>query len=127
MRAKIRTLTYICFAATLFFVAGTAQSSTKKKTGPPPKYEIAGNITGMDAPHRARVVATSSGKPSRSATMTADGTFTLRTVSPGSYTVRPSHSLYSFSPSFHTVAVTNHDVTGLGFKAMKVPSRKGKR
>jgi hypothetical protein len=125
MHTAIRTLTCICLAATLFSVAGADKS--KKKTGPPPKYEIAGSITQMAPPHRARVVATSNNKPARSATMTADGTFTLRTVSPGSYTVRPSHSLYVFSPTFRTVSVTDHDITGLTFKAMEVPSRKGKK
>ena len=127
MHAAIRMFICICLAITLFAVAGIAQSSTKKKAGPPPKYEITGAVTGMAAPHRATVHATSYGKPRHTVTMTADGTFTLRALSPGTYTLRPTHSFYTFSPSFHTVAVTDHDVTGIMFKAMEVPSHKGKK
>jgi len=41
--------------------------------------------------------------------------------------VRPSHTYYSFSPSFRTVAVTDHDITGLAFNATMHPSKKKKK
>jgi hypothetical protein len=120
MNITIRTLLCISLAAALLPLIGADKAPTKA----PPKYIMSGAITDMGPTHRARVVATSSGKPDRSVTMAADGTFTLKNVLPGSYTLRPSHALYNFSPTFRTVAVTDHDMTVLPFKAMIVPSKK---
>jgi hypothetical protein len=122
MNITIRTLICIWLAAVLLPLSGANKAPTKA----PPRYIMSGTITDMGPTHRARVIATSSGKPDRSTTMAADGTFTLRNVLPGSYTLRPSHTLYIFSPTFRTVAVTDHDMTVLPFKAMLVPSKKKK-
>jgi hypothetical protein len=120
MNVTIRTLICIWLAAAFLPLTGANKVPAKA----PPKYIVSGTITDMGPTHRARVVATSSGKPDHSITMAADGTFTLKNVPPGSYTVRPSHALYNFSPTFRTVAVTDHDLTVLPFKAMLVPSKK---
>jgi hypothetical protein len=120
MNITIRTLICIWLAAAILPLIGADKAPTKA----PPKYVLSGSITGMGSTHRARIVATSSGKPDRSVTMAADGTFTLKNILPGSYSVRPSHALYSFSPSFRTVAVTDHDITVLPFNATVLPSKK---
>jgi hypothetical protein len=120
MNITIRTLTCIWLAAALLPLIGANKAPTKA----PPKYIVSGSISGMESTHRAKVALTSSGKPDRSVTMAADGTFTLRNVVPGSYSLRPSHAFYSFSPSFRTVGVTDHDITGLSFHATMHPSKK---
>jgi hypothetical protein len=120
MNITIRTLICICLAAALLPLIGADKAPTKA----PPKYVVSGTITGMGPTHRARVAFTSNGKSDRFVTTTADGTFTLKNVLPGSYSVRPSHALYSFSPTFRTVAVTDHDMTVLPFNATMHPSKK---
>ena len=122
MNITIRTLICIWLAAAFLPLIGANKAPTKA----PPKYVISGSFSGLESTHRAKVTLTSSGKPDRSITMAADGTFTLRNVLPGSYSVRPSHAFYSFSPSFRTVAVTDHDITGLSFNATMHPSKKKK-
>ena len=96
---------------------------------PPPKrppvkhYTVSGHISGLGT-RRASVKMTRYHTPARTATTHADGSFILRTVAPGTYTIQPSHSLFTFSPSFHTVAVTSHDVDGVHFTAHEKPTRR---
>jgi hypothetical protein len=116
MTFRIQLLTFACLAVTLF----AAPASQKA----PPRYTVSGRIAGMEAAHRARIVLSTANKPNRSATMLADGTYEVRNVPPGSYTVRPAHALYSFSPSFHTAAVTTHDVINIDFTARRLPPKK---
>jgi hypothetical protein len=120
MNIAIRTLVCVWLAAAILPLTGADKAPTKA----PPKYVLSGSITGMGPTHRAKVTLTSNGKPDRSTTMAADGTFTLKNVLPASYSVRPSHAFYSFSPTFRTVAVTDHDVTVLPFNATIHPSKK---
>jgi hypothetical protein len=120
MNITLRTL--ICICAALLPLSGANKAPAKA----PPKYVVSGSISGMESNHRAKVTLTSSGKPDRSVTMAADGTFTFRNVLPASYSVRPSHTYYSFSPTFRTVAVTDHDATVLPFNATMHPSKKKK-
>ena len=120
MNIAIRTLLCIWLTAAILPLIGADKAPPKA----PPKYVMSGTITGMGPTHRAKVTLTSNGKPDRSVTMAADGTYTLKNVLPGSYTVRPSHAFYNFSPTFRTVAVTDHDMTVLPFNAMVVPSKK---
>jgi len=115
MTATTRLLVPACILATLFAAFGAQKSSPKKPTAQP-RYTISGYIGGL-VPHRAMVKATAYGKPSHSASTRSDGTFTLQSVLPGTYSVRPSHASYSFAPTFHTVAVTNHDVHNIDFTA----------
>lgn len=122
MTATARLLIPACILATLFTAFG-AQKSSPKKPAAQPRYTISGYIGGL-VPHRAMVKATDPGKPSHSASTRSDGTFTLQSVLPGTYDIRPSHASYSFAPTFHTVAVTNHDVHNINFTAHAHPSKK---
>lgn len=96
---------------------------------PPPQkrpvrhYTVSGDISGLGT-HRALVKMTRSHGPGHSASTHEDGSFILRTVAPGTYTIRPSHASFNFSPSFRTVAVTSHDVDGVHFTAHEKPRRK---
>ncbi|MFB3777355.1 MAG: carboxypeptidase-like regulatory domain-containing protein [Bryobacteraceae bacterium] len=101
----------------------TLTAAQKKKVSPPPKYTISGTITGLGANHRARVVATSSNHPQRGAYTREDGSYTLQSVYAGSYSVRPTHAGYRFTPSFHTVAVTTADRVEINFVATPLPTK----
>jgi hypothetical protein len=121
MTAKIYALVCACLAAALLSLPYTEAATQKKTT---PKYDVSGHVAGLAAGHRARVVLSSRNKPDRTTTMLADGTWVLHNVPPGSYEVRPSHTLYRFSPSFHTVAVTSRDVIHINFTGWRLEPKK---
>ena len=110
----------VSFAALLTLPAAHGAS---KKTPPPPKYTISGHITDLASSHHARVAATANNKPARTATTQADGSYTLRNVAPGSYSIRPTRSGYTFSPSFRTIAVTTVDRVDIDFVAHPLPKK----
>ena len=110
----------ISFAALFALPAARGAS---KKTPPPPRYTISGHIAGLASSHHARVAATANNKPTRTATTQAEGSYTLRNVAPGSYSIRPTRSGYTFSPSFRTVAVTTADRVDIDFVAHPLPKK----
>lgn len=83
-------------------------------------YTVSGHISGLGT-HHALVRMTRPRVPGHTASTHEDGSFTLRTVAPGTYTIRPSHASFTFSPTFRTVAVTSHDVDGVHFTAHAKP------
>ncbi len=87
-----------------------------------PRYEVSGHIAGMAPNHRAVIRAT--GRAAHSATAHPDGTYMLRAMARGSYTIRPSHPGYRFTPIFRTVAITNHDIASVDFVAHPLPPRR---
>jgi len=109
-----------------FFVHGpvalAASQPKGKAKGPVQRFEIQGHIAGYQPGHV--VVVKASGKGQHSASTHSDGTFVLRSVLPGSYSVRPQSQHYHFSPTFHSVAVTTHDVQGVNFTAHAVEPKK---
>jgi hypothetical protein len=54
---------------------------------------------------------------SQSATADANGAYTITGVPPGTYTVTPSLSICTFTPTSQSVTVVNADVTGVDFAA----------
>lgn len=118
----LRNLSLLALAV-FFFLALSPASAAKPKAKPPVvRYEIHGQIDGLENNHRATVRMT--GRETRSATTRTDGTFTFKSVKPGSYTLRPQRAGRRFSPTFRTVAVRNHDVTGVSFTAHRLPPKK---
>lgn len=89
---------------------------------PPPvrRFDVTGHVSGL-GPHRITVHLTASHRPSRSAVTHEDGSFIFRDVLAGVYEARPRHTRFRFSPPFHTVAVTSHDVQGVNFIAHELP------
>lgn len=116
MNVAARLLISACAAAALFAAAGGPH--------PLPRFTIEGHVAGLGPAHHAVLDFSSPGKPHRRVTTHDDGTYILRNVVPGSYSVRPSHSGYRFSPSFRTVAVTSHDRTNIDFTAHPLPHRR---
>lgn len=94
------------------------------KNAPPAKFDITGHIAEISADYRANLKLSGSNKPTRTITTQADGSFAFRGIPPGSYTLRPSHAKFTFSPSFHTVAITNHDVPNVAFTAHMIAKKK---
>jgi hypothetical protein len=117
---RTQLLVAACVWMTFAAPPGAPQSPKKSAS---PLYTISGQITGMAPGRRATIVATSYGHPRHSATSRSDGGYTLRALVPSTYTIRPSHALYTFSPSFRTVAVTGHDVTDGDFVAHEKPKK----
>jgi len=89
---------------------------------PLPRHEITGRVSGLGVPHY--VVVRASGRQNHTTTTHADGVYILRGLRPGTYTVRPVDRRYRFSPTFHTVAITNHDVHEVDFVAHPLPPRR---
>ena len=121
----IRTLfhTPACLLLTAALTLG-ATAPKSEKNAPPAKYDITGHIAGISADYRAKLTLSGNHKPTRSITAQADGSYAFRGVAPGSYTLRPSHAKFTFSPSFHTVAITNHDVPNVTFTAHMIGAKK---
>ncbi len=85
-------------------------------------YTVQGQIDGLDSNHHATINMT--GKQKHHVATHDDGTFMINAVEPGSYTVRPVLAGYRFTPTFHTIAVRDHDHTGVAFTAHRVQATK---
>lgn len=122
MTLRTRLLLPGCILLALVNAPGAqAASSARPRPLPPPRHSISGDIRGLEAPHRATVVATGPHRTRRSTTTRADGTYIFRNLTPGTYTIRPSHPWHRFSPTFHTVGVSNHDAHSINFTAHERP------
>jgi hypothetical protein len=103
----------------LFVFLAVTLMAAQRPRPPVPRFEVSGHVAGMAPGHHALVRAT--GREPHSATARADGTYILRGLRPGSYTVRPSHPGYYFTPNYHSVGVTNHDLGDVNFVAHPRP------
>jgi hypothetical protein len=127
MTAKAKLLIVACVLVAFCAPCGGAQGpSARKKASAKSqaRYTISGRIDGIPTPRRATVVATGHNRPSHSITTHADGTFIFHNLLPGTYEIRPRHNSFLFSPSFHTVALTSHDVGNVHFTARERPRKR---
>jgi len=109
--------------AALLSAAAAAWAGAPAKK-PVPRHTLSGTITGLAPGHHAVVRANKhSSKETHTASTRADGTYTLRGLTPGSYTVRPSHPRYTFFPSFASVVVRDSDRVDINFRAKPLPPR----
>lgn len=79
---------------------------------PAPGLSISGRVTGTNNSPISGVTISATG--GYTATTDDNGNYTLSSLAPGTYTVTPSNSGYSFSPAQRTVNVTQ-DITGQDF------------
>lgn len=107
---------------TLTLAAPGVALAAKGKPAHVEKYAMRGHVSGLEHGHRVSIKLT--GKLSRSVSTREDGSFEVRNLPPGTYTVRPVNARYIFSPTFSTVAVTNHDKDVRDFKAMIKSSKR---
>ncbi|HEY6214888.1 MAG TPA: N,N-dimethylformamidase beta subunit family domain-containing protein [Vicinamibacterales bacterium] len=95
-------------------VAGIAFTAVKN-----PTWSISGSISPATAGSGATVALT--GGATTSTTADANGNFTFTGLSNGQYTVTPSKSGYTFSPSSAATTVQGANVTGISFTASAIP------
>jgi hypothetical protein len=115
------------FGAVLFTIlgistlvnVGCAGFSYSNATPPPATYGISGTI-GPSASGSA-VTVTLSGATSAKTTTDSSGNYSFSSLASGNYTVTPSKSQFSFSPSSQSKTITS-DVTGVNFTASQVGS-----
>ncbi len=79
-------------------------------------YSLSGTITLNGSGLSGVTVTAGSG----SATTSTSGAFTISGLAPGSYTVTPSRSGYTFSPASQSATITSSNVTGVNFTATAV-------
>lgn len=89
------------YAAGSFTVTGTV-------TSPTPTYSISGNAGTTGATLTAGSVSTTSD---------ASSNYTLSGLAAGTYTVTPSKTNCTFTPTSRSVTITSSNVTGIGFTA----------
>ncbi len=83
-------------------------------------YSISGTVSGAT---QQGVTITLSGPNSGTAVTASNGTYTFSgLVTSGTYTVTPSKSGYTFTPSNTAVSLSGADVTGQNFTATAVPT-----
>jgi len=105
-------------SAGLLLSAAMVLGAAGPKPKPPVKtFDVTGHLAQLSADFRGLVTLSGNRKPSRTITAQADGTFAFRKVPPGTYTVRPRHGKFTFSPAFHSVAITDHDRDHVDFTA----------
>lgn len=85
----------------------------------PVTYSIAGRVSDSANVPLAGVQVTDGA--SHSATTAADGSYTFSGLPPGSYTLTPTKSGYSFSPASRSVSLSG-DLTGQDFTATPLPA-----
>jgi len=86
-------------------------------TSEPPFYSISGTVSGAT---QSGVTMTLTGASSASTTTASDGTYSFAGLSAGSYTITPSKTGYTFSPTTRTPTISSADITGQDFTASAV-------
>ena len=80
-------------------------------------YSISGTVSGAVA---GGVKITLSGAGTGTTTTAANGSYTFGSLAPGSYTVTPTLSGYTFSPTSTAVTISSSNVTGTNFTSSAV-------
>lgn len=86
-------------------------------TGASSTYSLSGTVTGGGS-----ALLTLSGSSSATTTADGSGNYSFANLANGSYTVTPSKSGYSISPTNRTVTVSGANTTGVNFTATALPT-----
>jgi Carboxypeptidase regulatory-like domain/SdrD B-like domain len=95
--------------------SGLVNGKTTTTPPPPQTYSISGTISPVTGGSGATV--TLSGAASASATTDGSGNYTFSGLANGTYTVTPSHTGYTFTPSSQSATINGANVTGVNFTA----------
>jgi hypothetical protein len=95
--------------------AGIVGQSTQQAPPPPPTYSLSGTITPAAGGNGTMV--TLSGAASASSMANSSGAFSFLGLKNGTYTLTPSRTGYTFSPTSQNVTVNGATVTGVSFTA----------
>nr|WP_320132095.1 carboxypeptidase regulatory-like domain-containing protein [uncultured Holophaga sp.] len=98
--------------------AGSSSSTSQTSTGGSTTYTISGTVSGDVA---SGVTLSLSGADSASTTTGSTGTYTFSGLASGSYTLTPSLSGYTFSPSSTPVTLST-DTSGIDFTSTTTSS-----
>jgi hypothetical protein len=97
-------------------LASSGAHSVSVTYSAPVTYTISGNVSVAGA------TVTLSGTASATTTTDASGNYSLTALSNGSYTVTPTKSGYTFSPTSASATVNNANITGVNFTAAVIPT-----
>ena len=100
----------------VFLAAACSHStSTNPPPSPPQTFTLSGTLTPASAGAGATVALSGAG----SATTTADssGSYSFGGLAPGTYTITPSKSGFTFNPASQSLTVSGSNVTGVTFTA----------
>jgi hypothetical protein len=114
-------------ASNVHNVAFTAQRKTAGGGGTTQtqvRHLMNGHVYGLQPGHHATIHA--SGPTTRTATTLSDGTWEIKNMVPGVYTVTATRTNYTITPDHHTVDVNNSDKHGINFNAQLKTATKGK-
>ncbi|MBE0606502.1 MAG: CHRD domain-containing protein [Deltaproteobacteria bacterium] len=100
----------------LVFLAGCGDDDDDGGVVAPPTFSISGQVTSTGA-GLSGVTMTLSGASSATATTDAGGNYAFAGLDNGSYTVTPSRTGFTFSPTDNTQTVSGADITGVDFTA----------
>ena len=101
----------------LVFIGGCSGlvSQTSQQVPPPPTFSLSGTITPAAGGNGATL--TLSGAASGSTTANSSGAFSFSGLKDGIYTLTPSRTGYTFSPTSQNVTVNGATVAGVSFTA----------
>ncbi len=111
---------YFALVASAGFLATLAAGCGGGSSAPPPStYAISGTVSGAVS---SGVTVSLFGAATASTTTDASGNYSFSGLTNGSYTVTPSYTNTSFTPSSRAVTVTGASVTGQNFTSSAVPT-----
>ncbi len=105
-------------------ISGSSATAINFAIAALPTYTVSGSITPSASGSGATVTLTSVGDAGTNATVTADssGNFSFPSVLSASYTITPSKTGFTFSPSSQSVTVNGANLSGITFTASAVPT-----
>ena len=84
--------------------------------GNPTTYSISGTVETSTSAAIGGVTVTATGAGSGSTTTAADGTYTISSLANGTYTITPTKTSYTFSPSTRGVTISGANQTSIDFE-----------
>ena len=112
-RRSLLVAAMVPLVAWLWGCSGIVSGQNTKAQEPLQTYSISGVITPAAGGNGATVVL--SGAASATTSANSSGSFTFTGLSNGAYTITPSHTGYTFSPTSQSATVNSADVTGVNF------------
>ena len=118
--AVLLTILGLSTLANIGCVGFSSLSLSTRSPAQPAKYGLSGTIS----PTADGSAATVTLSGALSATTTADnlGNYTFSGLASGNYTVTPSRSQFSFSPSSQSKTISTSNITGVNFTASQITS-----
>jgi hypothetical protein len=98
-------------------ISGADVPNVSFTTAPVPTYNVSGSVTATGA----GAVLTLSGSPSVTVVARASGDFNIENLPPGSYTLTPRRTGFTFNPVSQPITIVGADISGVSFTATASP------